>query len=286
MATSVSVKRNDRKSRAWGFIYYPESPDDLTFFEQIESTHIPCVVSPLHDSDMWTAEDEAKNSEHKAGTLKKAHFHAMWVFDGPARLSQAQKLCEVFGDHCTKMIQPIGSISAMTRYFAHLDNPQKHQYDPANIVGLNGAQVTLQRALTPEETTQVVREIVAWCRERRCVEYADLLEFSLAHNPDWAQVVMSRTIMINAYLRSLRHSIRPVFPKRDQGQRDAEKIDSRADSVAPEGMSHATAGEGTQRTRRTAAAAAEQRPRDPRPASPEMSHSGSDSADEFGEVEF
>jgi len=237
MATSVSVKRNDRKSRAWGFILYPDSPDDLTLFDQIESTHIPCVVSPLHDSDMWTAEDEAKNSEHKAGTLKKAHYHAMWVFDGPARLSQAQKLCEVFGDHCTKMIQPIGSISAMTRYFAHLDNPQKHQYDPAEIMAFNGASVTLQRALTPEETAQVVREIVHWCRERHCVEYADLLEFSLAHNPDWAQVVMSRTIMINAYLRSLRHSVRPLFAKHDQVPQGGGKIDSRVDSVASEGNS-------------------------------------------------
>lgn len=235
MAIDVSVKRNDRKSRAWGWIYYPDSPDDLTIFDQIESTHQPCIISPLHDSDMWTALDEAKNAEHKAGELKKAHYHGMWLFDGPARLSQAQKLCEVFGSNVAKMIQPIGSIPAMTRYFAHLDNPAKFQYDPAEIQGLNGAQVTLQRSLTPEETAQVVREIVAWCRQKRCVEYADLLEFSLAHNPDWAQVVMSRTIMVNAYLRSLRHSIRPLFPKADQVDGEEVKIDSRGHSVPSRG---------------------------------------------------
>lgn len=61
---------HDKKARAWGFIYHPDSPDDLSVFDEIESMHVPCLLSPLHDSDVWTSVDAAKNPEHVAGALK------------------------------------------------------------------------------------------------------------------------------------------------------------------------------------------------------------------------
>lgn len=131
----------DKKSRAWGFIYYPDSPDDVSVFDEINSVHVPCLLSPLHDSDVWNEVDAAKNPEHVVGSLKKAHYHGMWLFDGGARASQALSLCEVFGTRCPPHVEAISSISSMTRYFVHLDNPDKYQYRVDDIQAFGGAVV-------------------------------------------------------------------------------------------------------------------------------------------------
>jgi hypothetical protein len=200
----VFMVSHDRKSRAWGFIYYPDSPDDLSVFDEVSSVHVPCLLSPLHDSDVWTSVDAAKNPEHVAGSLKKAHYHGMWLFDGPARVTQALDLCKAFGSHCPPHVEPIASVTSMTRYFIHLDNPGKFQYNSEDISALNGAVVNLQKPLTPEEITEAQKAALAWCREVHCVEYADLVDYCLDVRPDWFQVVSTRTIFFAHYLQSLR----------------------------------------------------------------------------------
>ena len=195
----------DKKARGWGFIYYPETPDDASIFDLIESTHMPCLLSPLHDSDVWNSTDEAKNPEHKAGTLKKPHYHGMWLFDGPARSSQAASLCEVFGDHCPPHYEAISSIPSMTRYFVHLDNPDKYQYSIDDIQAFNGATICLIKPLTPEEKSAVVKDSLAWCRDNHCTEYSDLVNYCLDKRPDWFEVVSGRTIFYSHYLSSNRY---------------------------------------------------------------------------------
>lgn len=199
-----SAKNSNRKTRAWGAIYYPESPDDATIFDLLEQTHVPALVSPLHDSDVFTATDEAKNSEHRQGKLKKIHYHVMVIFDGPARESQARTVFATLGDRCTQHIEPISSISAMTRYFVHLDNPDKFQYNIDDIASLNGASISLQKQLTPEEVSSLISIIIHWIKDTNCLEYSDLIDFAISESPDWMQVVCNRTIFFTHYLASRR----------------------------------------------------------------------------------
>ena len=92
----------------------------------------------------------------------------------------------------------------MTRYFIHLDNPDKFQYRLEDISAFNGAVVDVQRTLTPEEVKTLIRDVVTWCRTHGCCEYSDLVDYCLDSQPDWLQVVSSRTIFFSHYLQSAR----------------------------------------------------------------------------------
>lgn len=196
--------KKDTKKRAWGFILYPSSPDDLTLLDLIQDTHMACLVSPLHDRDTWTAADETKNPDHKAGGLKKPHYHGMWLFEGGARMSQALDLCGIFGDACPPYVEPVASVVGMTRYFAHLDDPDKYQYDVADIKAFGGAHVCLQRPLTGDDVASVLEDCVAWIRRNHVSEYADLVDHAYECEPDWVPVVTRRTLFFVRYLASLR----------------------------------------------------------------------------------
>lgn len=212
MSTNTNI--TNRKTRAWSWLYYPESDALLQFFQLIEDTHVPCIVSPLHDSDVWTDLDEQKNAEHKSGTLKKPHFHCMFIFSGPVRITQVQELLKSFGEHVPGHVEPVSSISAMTRYFVHLDNPDKFQYDSADIQAFNGASITLQKALTPEEVQQIIIDSLELCRRLHMTEYADLVDFCIAEKREWLQVVTTRTIFYRGYFASVRGNRDIAIPKR------------------------------------------------------------------------
>ena len=56
---------DNTKRRAWAFIVYPDADFDIdAICSAIDAMHQPCLLSPLHDRDVWTAKDAAANPEH------------------------------------------------------------------------------------------------------------------------------------------------------------------------------------------------------------------------------
>lgn len=197
---------NDAKRRAWAFLVYPDADFSVAAIcAAIDAMHQPCLLSPLHDKDVWTARDAAANPEHVEGTLKKPHMHGMWLFDGGARISQARDLCaEAFGAHAPGFIQPVHSIVAMTRYFAHLDNPDKARYDVADIQAFAGARVSLDKPLTAEDGKAILCDVLHWVQAHHVSEYAVLVDYALKFEPDWLPVVSRRAVFFGHYLASAR----------------------------------------------------------------------------------
>lgn len=192
---------NDRKTRAYGFILYPENNEDLE--QVIEEMHVPVVLSPLHDSDVWTTLDEARDPEHKAGTLKPAHWHGMFIFDGPVRPSQALACLSRFTNP-THYVEPLASQSAYARYMIHMDNPDKFQYRREDIGFYNGAFVSIDKVLTPEEEDQLIDEILDWIKTFNIVEYSDLVLYAKEVRPDWNRTVRKHTIFWRGFFDSSR----------------------------------------------------------------------------------
>lgn len=58
----------------YSFLAYPESADISKICDGITEMGGDWQYI-LHDKDTWSSKDEAKNPEHKAGTLKKPHWH-------------------------------------------------------------------------------------------------------------------------------------------------------------------------------------------------------------------
>jgi hypothetical protein len=180
------------KYRNYEAIIYPESlPED--WLEILEDTHVPIVISPLHDSDV----------DKKTGEVKKSHYHLGIKFEGPSRASQA---LTVLSPLKVPRVVPIRSLGAWQRYLCHLDNPEKAQYSPDDIICLSGASCSLVRDLTKEDRQRAISDMCSWIEENDCTEFAALTRHCLVNNPEWFEVInSSATIFFRAYLSSRRH---------------------------------------------------------------------------------
>ena len=103
-----------KRSNLWCCVIYPQSLPN-NYLSIIQSWHIPCVLSPLHDMDI--------NADL---TEKKKHYHLLLDFGSGQNKSFDQ--VKSFTDQLNGTIPIIcHNRQAMVRYFIHLDNPEKKQ---------------------------------------------------------------------------------------------------------------------------------------------------------------
>lgn len=178
-----------QKSRAFAFLVYPDSWPNWR--ADLESIHMPIVVSPLHDKDLM---DD--------GTPKKPHYHAVLSWGNTVALTAPLRLLAPFG---VEHVEPLGSYSSYCRYLLHLDNPEKAQYDVSDIVCLNGGSPDFDKQMSAVEKRELRTEIVKSCRENGVCEYADLVEYAISRRPDWLSDVYSATIFWRGYFASVRN---------------------------------------------------------------------------------
>lgn len=112
--------RKPRPKRSYYFatVIYPDSMPD-NYLDIIESWHVPCFVSPLHDRDF----DGEKP--------KEPHYHVFLMFDSLKTKDQA---IELFNQINGKGCEIVNSSRSYARYLLHLDNPCKAQYDRKDLV--------------------------------------------------------------------------------------------------------------------------------------------------------
>ena len=84
-------KRAGKRARAWTALMYQESPPD-GWMEKLSNLLVEALISPLHDQDVWTVEDEVENTSHKAGEPKKAHWHIVVSYKNPTTYEIAKSL--------------------------------------------------------------------------------------------------------------------------------------------------------------------------------------------------
>lgn len=188
------------KGRAFAFLIYPDSWP--TWESDLRKLHMPIVVSPLHDRDVWTDDDESRDPEHVAGEPKKPHRHAIISWGNPTTLRNALSTLAPFG---VTYVEPVGSYPGYCRYLCHMDDPDKAQYDPEDVVCLGGAAPDYERKLTHSEVLAQRDEIMELCEENGVVEYADLCDFCRKHRPDWRHDVYDHTVFWRGYFASLRN---------------------------------------------------------------------------------
>ena len=182
------------RSRVFAFELYPESAPD-EWIKLLEGLHIPTAISPLHDKD-----------KDEDGKFKKAHWHIVFYFDGKKTVSQVLQYLAPLG---VKHVEAINNTRSYNRYLCHLDNPDKAQYDRADIVLLNGARPDFSIPLTSEDVARIRKEIVDWIEEYSIVEYAELVLYASHERPDdWLEYVAHNTIFLNGFIRSIRHTMR------------------------------------------------------------------------------
>lgn len=85
----------------------------------------------LHDKDTYTVEDEKKNADHKAGTLKKTHYHIAIRLEYGVDIKYIAKWLGVKENFINKVK---GKWVDMLKYLTHENAPTKYQYAEEEVI--------------------------------------------------------------------------------------------------------------------------------------------------------
>lgn len=164
-----------RRYRLWVAVVYPESAPER-WEDVLNDSHVQWACSPLHEFD-----------HNPDGELKKAHWHILLSFDGVQSYEQVKELLEPL--NCTIPI-PCKSAKGMIRYFAHLDNPEKFQYDKALIRAFNGFDIAPYLEYSVTEQKFIIGEMMDWCTDNECYEPGILMDYAKRERyDDWFEVL-------------------------------------------------------------------------------------------------
>lgn len=205
----MADKKEDVKKRNWTFVLYPESaPKDWQ--EKLKLSGLMCAISPLHDKDV-----------NPTGEPKKAHYHVLLVYSGPTTYNSVAKFTASLN---ATIPQALESVRGMYRYFSHKDNPEKYQYDEAEITLVNGFNIADLVELTKSEVNELKMAILKLIREADITEYADLVDF-LTDNEMLTEydVAVNNTFFFNSYIASRRNSNTRLRDRVERKRQEAQK---------------------------------------------------------------
>lgn len=182
------------KGKYFAGVIYPESlPTDWR--DQIQKTGLPCVISPLHDHDL-----------NPDGTLKKPHYHIIFVFPNSTTYNNAKKIMDMLGQPAPQILS---SIKGYYRYLTHKDNPEKYQYSEDDITLINGFSILDYTELTHREVEVLKRDIIKIIRDNDIIEYSDLINLLIDNEYfDLSDIASNNTIFFNNYISSKRNKQR------------------------------------------------------------------------------
>ncbi len=178
------------KSRFWSFIVYPDSVIENWIDTLVE---MGCVfaISPFHDRDI-----------NANGEPKKPHYHILLQFEGPTTYKNVKEnICDLVKGTIPKKVI---SMRGYYRYLTHMDNPEKAQYDVADIKCYGGFKCEL----TTSEITYIKSLIVEDIYKNNIVEYNELIKFYMDMGDyDRFEIVSNYTYFFDKIITSVRHSI-------------------------------------------------------------------------------
>ncbi len=185
------AKRKEDRAVHWCVVLYP---DDLppNWEEMLTETHVKCILSPYHDKDT-----------NPDGTPKKPHHHCMVSFDNVKTSAQIKEMfTDLFGASATGSIvgvaapQKVTSATGMVRYFVHMDNPEKVQYQKADIKSINGADAT--KYLTSASDISAMKKEIINIIFTQGIKSYDALVFMCQYNEQYTHLF--DTVTMNTML--------------------------------------------------------------------------------------
>lgn len=181
------------KKRNWAFVLYPDSAPK-NWRELLAQSGLQCAISPLHDRDL-----------NPTGEPKKPHYHVILVYGNPTTYNNVKGFTN--GRMGQTIPQALEQVQGYYRYFTHEDNPEKAQYNKADIQTLNGFDIRDFADLTKSDVVKLKREIQAFIRDNEIYEYSELMDLLLDAGEamaDHYEVASNNTVFFDRYLSSRR----------------------------------------------------------------------------------
>lgn len=167
---------------------YGSAPDN--WLEIISDMHVPVMISPLHDRDT-----------NPDGKTKKPHWHVLFMFETVKNFeTQVKPMFDSFGGVGREQVN---SVRGYARYLCHLDNSEKAQYDPKEIICYGGADYNAIVHL-PSDDEKVLRDIFDYVRINQIYSLSELIDISALYYPDWFTLItQNKAYIVDKYIKSL-----------------------------------------------------------------------------------
>lgn len=224
--------KNGERHKVWTLIFYPSSaPKDWP--ELLSGIHLPIWVSPVHDKDVWTEADERKerdrinkevaagkpsrNPTHKAGTLKKPHYHLICQYE--TQVDRDTFLNDFKDLNGPESVKQVKSLISMVRYLVHADDPDKAQYDKADVKTFGGADLDLVEQVGTHERHEALKAMRKYIRTHNVVDFCDFVDYCDDCEITWSRLLDDNSsYIIEKYIKSLRYKRRDERERRIEGR--------------------------------------------------------------------
>ena len=184
--------KSEIKKRNWTFVLYNDSCAK-DWQEYLIGTGIPLSYA-YHDKDFT-----------EIGEHKKPHYHVVICFDGPVTYHNVSTYAQRVGA-ANDVVQPVGSVRGIVRYFCHKDNPDKHQYPEDIIQCRNGFDPSDYFCMTVTQQKAFKRKVTNFIRDNDIEEYADLIDLLMdSDEGDMYDIASQNTFYFTQYIKSRRN---------------------------------------------------------------------------------
>lgn len=192
-------KKVSKRYRSWMFIAYPDSvPNNWEEVLDEALSHCHWCHSPLHDKDI--------NAD---GTPKKPHWHVLVNFDGKKSYEQIEEVTKTINATIPK---PCQSVSSMVRYFTHIDNPEKAQYERKEIKAFGGMDVESPFTTSIDYQERVFEQVFKIIKEEKIYNIIDLEEYLTQGGlTDLKIFVHTNTLLVSKYLDGMYQKMAPYI---------------------------------------------------------------------------
>lgn len=128
----------------------------------------------------------------------------MMMFSGNKSFKQIESLTKKLN---APVPQKVANTKGMIRYFAHMDNPEKYQYNKNDIVAHCGADLSQLLEVTKIERYTLIREMMKFVRDNNIIEMMDLLDYAMEERfTDWFPLLCDNSAYImDSYIKSNRY---------------------------------------------------------------------------------
>lgn len=196
------------KARFFTFIVYPESAPD-NWRDLLRDSLRQFLLSPLHTPD------PVEDWETGAIKVLKEHHHGMMCAGNTITAKAAREILS----HWEWIVMPpsdhafmVGSYRNLSRYFVHLDQPDKQQFPgkpEEQLECLNNFPLDLSKELTKTERRQLKIQLWNIVRDNNVTEYYELLD-ALGDSQEWDmfELAFDSQSKIEGYIRSRRESFK------------------------------------------------------------------------------
>lgn len=180
------------KKRNWTMVLYEDSCAK-DWEEYLISTGVPFSYA-YHDKDIT-----------EIGEPKKPHYHLLLCFDGPITLINVTNYAKRIGA-ANDVVQPVGSVRGIVRYFCHKDNPDKYQYTEDVVQCRNGFDPSDYFNLTVTQQKVIKKKLIEYIQDNDIEEYATLIDTLMIDElDDMFDIATQNTFFFTQYIKSKRN---------------------------------------------------------------------------------